>query len=845
MIDMKRTLFLSFMAMFMPLCLIGQELDANVKARKTVYMSYILHGNMNYDRYVKTKIWEEFPVIYENLLDFMDEHPDFKGQLQFSGQTLGSLQKAAPQVLEHAMNIHKRGQINFTGTFYSEPVNVNMDGETNYRCARLGTRIVEDFLGEDTDGFYLQERAYHPQLPWILDKSNVSWTPVITGDDSWRPFRLEGQDGSVTVCVPITPKHGVDKAAKAPANSLITIEEDYEIPQKFSRAYAAVEAFNKTSEDVEIVWITVKEYIEKFGTDTLKYVDHSAKVRHLENGTYSRWTADPLDIIIQEKTNKAMADFRSAVTFDALLKHCHGVSADRNVKDCDLTLRQSPLAWNIERADLYPDVEPQHLARGEQVTALSRAEHLLLWAVNSDSKGWFPLYEKRVERITSLENSSALSVSILDDDLKEIASRVRVKGYDRYFIVANVEQARRKTISLNCDRAYSIYDYSSGREIESSCVRTDKGYDIVFEADLPAYGYTTLGAKLRGEADVIMWEEGCSIIKDGITVAAEGNKIVVQENGFRSELEMAPFMIKALADVYKGENDDKWRNAVQYGPTRVLRRGNSELVVDRQIDWLLHMRQKFEIKDGRVICDISFTAPHPVNIRQLGGEAKDFDPRGLDLKITTGRSCRTVFDIPFGMTEFTQGGVGHFCPLSTCIMETHQGGLVVAPQSGEQGFTVDADKGEMILYLGASTASGPIKDVNMTFRTPVNVYHEPAWYLEPFHGEYEHRIVLDTYKGTWQSNNVPLRLRERSSPVYLAEFDGKSKVKIKDVLPAAASLVDYDRSDVDITSIENRDGKTVVRMNERVGKEDVFELRIGDVSKEVTIRPFGIVEVEF
>jgi hypothetical protein len=34
-------------------------------------------------------------------------------------------------------------------------------------------------------------------------------------------------------------------------------------------------------------------------------------------------------------------------------------------------------------------------------------------------------------------------------------------------------------------------------------------------------------------------------------------------------------------------------------------------------------------------------------------------------------------------------------------------------------------------------------------------------------------------------------------------------------------------------------------MNERVGKEDVFELRIGDVSKEVTIRPFGIVEVEF
>ena len=37
---------------------------------KKVYMSFILHGNMNYDRYVRTTIWEQFPVIYDNLLDF-------------------------------------------------------------------------------------------------------------------------------------------------------------------------------------------------------------------------------------------------------------------------------------------------------------------------------------------------------------------------------------------------------------------------------------------------------------------------------------------------------------------------------------------------------------------------------------------------------------------------------------------------------------------------------------------------------------------------------------------------------------------------------------------------------
>ena len=104
-------------------------------APRKVYMTYILHGNMNYDRYVRPTIWKNFPVIYNNLMDFMDQHPDFRGQLQFSGQTYGSLLQAAPYVIEHAKKIRQRGQLNFTGTFYSEPVNVNMDGETNYRCA--------------------------------------------------------------------------------------------------------------------------------------------------------------------------------------------------------------------------------------------------------------------------------------------------------------------------------------------------------------------------------------------------------------------------------------------------------------------------------------------------------------------------------------------------------------------------------------------------------------------------------------------------------------------------------------------------------------------------------------
>ena len=806
-------------------------------AKKRIYMSYILHGNMNYDRYVRTTLWRDFPVIYDNLLTFMDEHPDFKGQLQFSGQTLNSLKQAAPHVLDHAMRIHKRGQLNFTGTFYSEPVNVNMDGETNYRCALLGTRIIEDFLGTKTDGFYLQERAYHPQLPWILGNSNVSWTPIITNDDSWRPFLLSGLDGSRSICVPITRSKVLNRVADAPANSLLTIEEDYEIPQKFSRTYAQVAEFNATHDDIEIVWITVKEYIEKFGLGKEQYVDHSAKVHDLAHGTYSRWTADPLDIIVQENTDIAMRDFRSANIFDALLHHSKGWRVDKAVAESDLTAIDNPLTWNIERADLYPEVEPKFLAREGKITTLSRSEHQLLWAVNSDSKGWYPLYEKRSERVTALQNSSALAKSVIYDGMAKLAENIKLKGYDTYFMALCMDHSAKRKVVLSSDRAYAIYDYASGKPLASSCVRSGEGYTIEFEAELPSFGYAVFGAKAIEKAEVKSWREGNTISVGNISVTASEDKVVLNEGGRTTELALAPFQLKALTEMKQGEGDGEWRDAKQYGPTRTKVCG-AELIVDRQIDWLIHMRQHFVIEAGRVLCNISFTMPHPTVIRRVGGAARSFDPRGLDLVISTGKPCKTVFDIPFGMSEYNKAGEGHFCLLNLCALEGSDGGLVVMPRSGEQGFSVDADKGDMTLYLGASTVSGPIRDVKITFVTPVNVSQEPAWYLEPFHGTYNHSIVFDTYKGKWQDSNELQQIKRAATPLYVRQCLATKRGS----LAPQGSLLQSSSSDVEITSAEVVDGKLQVRLNERRGKSEHVDLATEKSKSCVEVKPFGIVQ---
>lgn len=812
-------------------------------APRKVYMTYILHGNMNYDRYVRPTIWKNFPVIYNNLMDFMDQHPDFRGQLQFSGQTYGSLLQAAPYVIEHAKKIRQRGQLNFTGTFYSEPVNVNMDGETNYRCAWLGTKIIESAVGE-TDGFYLQERAYHPQLPWILRHSNVSWMPVITGDDAWRPFRLKGMDGTSSVCVPITRGNFLDKVRKAPVNSLIAIEEDYEFPQTFVNAYNKVESYNRSQQEVTVEWITVKDYIQKFGVDKERYVDHSAKARHRENGTYSRWTADPLDIQIQHLTNHAMADMRSAKMVVAIARHLFDVNLDEDFASSGYQLHWEPLAWNIERAELYPDIEPQFLSRHGCVTLLSKAEHQLLWAVNSDSKGWYPLYEKRRERMNALRNCSDICHYIINKGMKVLAEQcnVNAQGMDKCFVLLNCESARKKTISIECAEPLDFVDLSNNLPLCSSVNRDGNHYTMYVEVPMPQYGYKIIGARHSSKCDDVNWCNGTTISNNHLCLSAEGEKVVLSGRGMRTEIFLDTFQIKALAEMNMGKGDDTWRQAKAYGGQRISVSTDGlypQLRIEWQPDWLVHLQQTFTLKRDHVICDMHFEFPHPTLVRKEGAVTHStFNPEGLNLIVKTGTGGKVGYDIPFGISEYSLEGLSYFCPLTSLWLQcgNHEG-MLISPQTGEQAFSANLTNGTMKVYLGASTTSGPISAVNLAFRDKTNVSQEEAWYAEPFQGGYNHRVVFMPYKGTWQDCHLPQMLRWLSQPVYCREIIHAGYGS----LPAEGSFLQVDVPNVDITVVDDEGQGIFIRCNEREGRKTDAVIILDKKKYKISLPPFGIV----
>lgn len=809
---------------------------------RTVYMSYILHGNMNYDRYTRPTIWKEFPVIYDNLLTYLDEHPDFKGQLQFSGQTFASLMHVSEHVLEHARRIHERGQLNFTGTFYSEPVNVNMDGPTNYRCAWLGTRIIEDNVGT-TDGFYLQERAYHPQLPWILNHSNVSWIPVITNDNSPRPFILKGLDGSRSVCVPITRDDFISVAESAPGNSLITIEEDYEIPQTFTSAYEKVAEFNRTHKDVQIEWITVKEYISRFGLDNERFVGHAAKIDSPENGTYSRWTADPLDIMIQEKTNTAMNLFRIANSLDAL-SAATATAVDCPLEQSGISFDIDPLAWNIESLACYPEHE-KYLQRDGCTTVLSRAEHLLLWAVNSDAKGWFPLYEKRMERLNALENSAKLSRFIINKFLDNISCRLSPAGYDEVFVVMNMEQARKAVFNLELGHSAEAWNVATGERLRSSCRFDGERVSMDIEASLPAYGYTTVGVRYCKD-NTLQWTDDIPSISNGkLTLSIEDDSVVLSNISSRIALTLDTFKIKALSEMERGNPDNQWRDICPDGPARVSVCNDAlapMLRIDRQIDHLVHFRQLYTLYDDRLECELIFNFPHPSLVRKVfTGGRTNFRPEGLDFKIETGMKCSIGYDIPFGISEFKRESLSYFCPLSACFAQHAGYGVAISPTSGEQAFSANPATGEITLHLGTSTTSGPIREMGLKFTDPTTVVHDFEWYMEPFHGCYSHKVVIRPYNGSWQSAHVPVLFREASQPVLVRKVR-PNPIDADTVLPFTASLIENVPVNVEITGVHHESGNgLVLDLNEREGKRTTVRIKTPDGQiHRGTLMPFGI-----
>jgi hypothetical protein len=78
----------------------GKPKKKGASPMKTVYMSFLLHGNMCYDRYTKQEIRDKFPRIYGAGVRALHKFPDATAHIDLPGLTLLSLRRYAPWLMD-------------------------------------------------------------------------------------------------------------------------------------------------------------------------------------------------------------------------------------------------------------------------------------------------------------------------------------------------------------------------------------------------------------------------------------------------------------------------------------------------------------------------------------------------------------------------------------------------------------------------------------------------------------------------------------------------------------------------------------------------------------------------
>jgi len=499
---------------------------------KTVYVTFVYHGNMCWDRYTKAQIREGFPTIYRLIVDIWKQNPELGSNVELSGVTLKTLQQVAPDLLDDMKKLEKMGRLVFVGTHYAAQVNLCTDEETEIKSIWLGTEINRRELGVTVHGFWPQEVSYYPQLPRVLTELGLGWTIIRPTRFLTRPIRLKGLDGTEIIGIPLLPLR-VDEFEqlydKFSDGDLMAFGGDFEAnwPPILMSILEASKHLREKGKNVEFV--TIPEYLEKHSiveVEEMPVFRASNREENVNSPSLSRWVSDPLDIIIHEQTKRSMYAVRHAEALASLLKEAYNVDVDLPIEESKTTLVDEPSGWCIEGIEDFPEVETEYLSRDGKMRMLSRIWHLLLIGVNSDSRGWYPIIERRRHRLNCLRNAELLSKEMIWNALRAIGERVDLSKIeaDRFFIVYNPLRSRKAQIELKLGMPHEIVG-PNGESIPTLNKLTEEGILTEAIVNVPDYGYTVLGAIKGGKVKRLEWQKGKSIENTHMSLSYEDGRL--------------------------------------------------------------------------------------------------------------------------------------------------------------------------------------------------------------------------------------------------------------------------------------------------------------------------------
>ncbi|MGH8016491.1 MAG: 4-alpha-glucanotransferase, partial [Candidatus Zixiibacteriota bacterium] len=127
---------------------------------------------------------------YLPFLKMVSKHKHFRMSLHQSGILWDWQKKNHPEYFELVRKMVESGQIELmTGGFY-EPILPSISDRDAVGQIQLLTKYVKKNFSRHTNGLWLTERVWEPQLPEILARSGVKYVPVDDAHFIYAGFEL-------------------------------------------------------------------------------------------------------------------------------------------------------------------------------------------------------------------------------------------------------------------------------------------------------------------------------------------------------------------------------------------------------------------------------------------------------------------------------------------------------------------------------------------------------------------------------------------------------------------------------------------------------------------------------
>lgn len=143
-----------------------------------LYLSYFIHGNLQYAEFPESAVPEIVERSYLPTLAYFAEHPNLPAVFEFSGLSLEILAASWPQAIEWLHQMARNGQIELVGSTLANPILPLIPTDHARRHILGFQEIYRSLFGDlvSPAGIYLQEFAYDPALAPLLRQAGYRYT---------------------------------------------------------------------------------------------------------------------------------------------------------------------------------------------------------------------------------------------------------------------------------------------------------------------------------------------------------------------------------------------------------------------------------------------------------------------------------------------------------------------------------------------------------------------------------------------------------------------------------------------------------------------------------------------